>query len=137
MRRCSVSETVKDLRPAFHARVYHCAIEDSRLSAADLVTLVKIARFADFNSGMAWPGVRRIASMGVEQHPGTICRSIKRLEKFKYLAVKRRAGGAGQNVYYLTLPQLHNLTTSGGVFASGEHPVRLRRTARVRSRRTE
>lgn len=126
---------VTDLRPAFHARVYHQAIEDSRLEASDLVTLVKIARFAGFNDGLAWPGLRRIAKMGVKQHPWTCCKSADKLEKLGYLAINRGAGPQGQNLYALTMPALAGLARER-VCSLGGRGVRVRRTPPVRVRRT-
>lgn len=127
---------VTDLRPAYHARIYHEAIEDSRLTPADITTLVKIARFAGFNDGVAWPGLRKIAGIGAKQHPGTCCRSAKRLEGFGYLAISRKAGPQGQNLYALTSPSMASLARET-LFAGGVQGVRVRRTAAVRVRRTK
>lgn len=119
---------VKDARPVHHARIYHCAIEDPRFSAATLVVLNKIARFADFNEGDAWPGMRVLAKMGVKQHLETVCNNVKKLEKLQYLIIRRRAGSHGQNYYILTNPSTASL--------DGRRGVRMSRTHRVRPSRT-
>ena len=79
----------------------YSVLEDVRLKLIDLLVFLRLLRYADWDTGKCWPGLRKLANTGHPLGLATVQRAIARLRTLGYLT--RESRGAGQSHGYTML----------------------------------
>ena len=109
--------SVENRQPDLFARVSFIVIDDMDLDWAEIATFVALARYADFNDGSCFPGMRTIARIARVGSQRTLRKAVDNLTRFGYLKVERSQGLV--NKYILTIPRAKLHRVVGAVMTGG------------------
>jgi len=85
-----------------HIWIHTIVFDDRRLKASDKLVYITLARFASNDTQSCYPSIEKICEVSTLTNR-TVNKSLKRLEKYNYIEIKRNAGMV--NTYILLEPE--------------------------------